>query len=579
MRCCGAVLLLVATNLFSICAANRQLQAEVRQLACRVDRPEWRRYRDAYEAALQSRSSSARRALALELLDRTGNVSDVLTCNVGVIAGYHLLAQLAGPEAEFLQYRLLQLALIFIFTLRNANRIPELQASAWGTSERAIIPWIMHLRRLAEERALRTRAARVPVSPQMRDENLRIGVVSICAYPEDAPLALPRLTPKNREDYANRHAYEARVHMEPPVIGAHGLGIQHAKLATVLVYLESGEFDWVAWFDCDSLLMNMNKTLDSLIYQYAHGTSEDTAKVVRPCTAVDDVVGIWRDSWAPEMSDAAVEIQRLDDYGAVRATAPQFGVAEGFGRPGELEMTFPGEAAPLSAEVRHSGDAQQLHWENGAVWERQDAGSSSGCRPACSTPEGCPPPEGVDLLITEEGWGLSSANWMIRRSAWSINFLHQALTVAHAEFQLFGDQDAIILLLMNEQALRAAAEGEGGDPLDSHAAVVPQHELNAYDHLNALTMDVDGFAEGDLLVTFPQCSHAEECNPLFELAASYSKAFSSGSAGDSIAGAWWQRSTAAPRWDGYDPHSGTSLRVFGPRTAVRAAWAGALGMD
>ena len=46
-------------------------------------------------------------------------------------------------------------------------------------------------------------------------------------------------------------------------------------------------------------------------------------------------------------------------------------------------------------------------------------------------------PEGVDLLITEEGhgfswllhvptladpgWGLSSANWLIRRSAWSID--------------------------------------------------------------------------------------------------------------------------------------------------------------
>lgn len=574
MRGCPLVLF-VAANLFSVCAADRKVQAEVRQLGCRVDRSEWRRYRDTYETALETRSSGARRALAIELLDRTSNVSDVLTCNVGVIAGYHLLARLMGPGAEFLQYRLLQLALVFIFTLRNANQIPEEQASAWETSERAIIPWIMHLRRLAEERALRARAARVPVSPQLRDKDLRIGVVSICAYPEDAPLALPRLTPQNREDYALRHDYAARVHMEPPVIGAHGLGIQHAKLATMLVYLESGEFDWVAWFDCDSLLMNMNKTLDSIVYQYAHSPPDDTADLARPCTAVDDVVGLWRDSWA-DASDAAVEIQRLDDYGAVRASAPQFGVAEGFGRPGKLEMNFPGEATPLSAEVRHSGDVQQLRWENGAVWEREDARNSSGCRPSCSTPEGCPPPEGVDLLITEEGWGLSSANWMIRRSAWSINFLHRALTVAHAEFQLFGDQDAIILLLMNEQALRAVTDGEGGDPLDGHAAIIPQHELNAYDHLNALTMDVDGFAEGDLLVTFPQCSHAEECNPLFELATSYSKAFASGNAGDS-AGAWWQRSTAAPRWDGYDPSSGTSLRLFGPRPAVRAAWAGALG--
>ena len=55
----------------------------------------------------------------------------------------------------------------------------------------------------------------------------------------------------------------------------------------------------------------------------------------------------------------------------------------------------------------------------------------------------------VNLLITEEGWGLSSANWIIRHSAWSMKFLHDALTAAHVELQLFGDQDAMILNLMN----------------------------------------------------------------------------------------------------------------------------------
>jgi hypothetical protein len=55
----------------------------------------------------------------------------------------------------------------------------------------------------------------------------------------------------------------------------------------------------------------------------------------------------------------------------------------------------------------------------------------------------------VNLLITEEGWGLSSANWLIKHSAWSVKFLHDALTAAHVELQLFGDQDAMILHLMN----------------------------------------------------------------------------------------------------------------------------------
>ena len=55
----------------------------------------------------------------------------------------------------------------------------------------------------------------------------------------------------------------------------------------------------------------------------------------------------------------------------------------------------------------------------------------------------------MNLLITEEGWGLSSANWLIKHSAWSAKFLHDALTAAHVELQLFGDQDAMILHLMN----------------------------------------------------------------------------------------------------------------------------------
>ncbi len=55
------------------------------------------------------------------------------------------------------------------------------------------------------------------------------------------------------------------------------------------------------------------------------------------------------------------------------------------------------------------------------------------------------------------------------------------------------------------------------DPFDGHAKVIPQRELNAYDHLNAYTMDVDGYKWGDLLVTFPQCKD-DSCNGIFRLA-------------------------------------------------------------
>merc|ERR1719379_1365922 len=105
----------------------------------------------------------------------------------------------------------------------------------------------MRLRGAANRKALEARWAAVPVSPKLRDSALRIAVVSICAYPKGHPLALSKLTPPNRELYADRHGYELRLHLEAPVIGAPELGIQHAKLATVVAYLESGDFDWVAW--------------------------------------------------------------------------------------------------------------------------------------------------------------------------------------------------------------------------------------------------------------------------------------------------------------------------------------------
>merc|ERR1719229_708470 len=130
----------------------------------------------------------------------------------------------------------------------------------------------------------------------------------------------------------------------------------------------------------------------------------------------------------------------------------------------------------------------------------------------------------VDLLVTEEGWGLSSANWIIRNSDWSINFLERAFTLCQEEMPLFGDQDAMIHLLLNDVALQPPVKGHYGHRLiDPHASVIPQHELNAYDALNAFYMDAAEYnnTRGDLLVTFPGCKEAAACNPLFRLASQH----------------------------------------------------------
>ena len=204
-------------------------------------------------------------------------------------------------------YRLLQLALIYVFTLRNALRVPEDAARDWATRTDLIVSEIKILKehgswsnivfretlfhifsylfdyldhssivvasriwvqeRLQQEQ--QRRYLRLPqVDPSLRIETMRIAIVSICAYPPEHPLVLRNITPDNRKAYGKLHGYDVHVHYEHPMPGK-GVHIQHSKLQLVADYLRSGNYDWVAWFDCDSIITNLHKTLDSIIFKYA----------------------------------------------------------------------------------------------------------------------------------------------------------------------------------------------------------------------------------------------------------------------------------------------------------------------
>eukprot|EP00927_Polykrikos_kofoidii_P015283 TRINITY_DN16781_c0_g1_i1.p1 TRINITY_DN16781_c0_g1~~TRINITY_DN16781_c0_g1_i1.p1 ORF type:complete len:715 (-),score=99.47 TRINITY_DN16781_c0_g1_i1:422-2566(-) len=592
--------------------------------ACDMSREEWREYYVAVDAATRATGlpeegqealalrAAAKETLANALLRRTKDVADVLTCNVGVVAGFYTLARLVSPlavrsfglvgaeDGAGLAYRLLQLALIFIFTLRNANRIPQGPGLAWGVTESSIIPAIMGLKKIQDKKARIDWSRLEPISPSFRDPNLKIAVVSICAYPEDHPLVIRKATPRNRQLYTRRHGYEDYLYSENPVLGAEDLGIQHAKLATVLSLLQTEDFDWVAWFDCDSILMNMNRTLDSIIFQYTQHVPKGDDEPAPVCGAPpppsrlrSGLSGNWTDSWVPEHLRQEAQIQlwdELSDTGklVIYGSARQIGDVEGRIVDGQLEIDFPDGRMRGHLVISERSGSKKLVWDNGSEWMLERSGdevdtgnteAATACREPIRTPSEASDRNllintDVNLLVTEEGWGLSSANWLIRRSEWSRNFLDNALTAAHAELRLFGDQDAMILHLMNEQSL-VSAGGHGSryardpwqDPLDRHSRVVPQFELNSYDALNALTMECDTFVEGDLLVTFPQCKD-ESCNSLFNIALDYASDDSVDLPGGVNAGAWWLRSEGPIRWRGYDPRSSNALRVFGPRRLI-----------
>jgi len=332
------------------------------KFVCRTDSSEWL---SLWEDELSIEGNR-------EFLKNTisGNFTRVFECNVGVIAAYVRIARLA--KGNELKYRSYQMAMIFVYTLRNRQKIPFHQELLWNVSTREIVEGIQRYK--------------VSSIPDLEEtigtpvHSHRIALVSICAYPKEHPLILKDLTPGNRNRYASLHGYEAVTYLEHPMGASSNVCIQHSKLWLIRELLEQDRFDWVMWLDCDSIIVNMQKPIESIVNKYA---KSDT-----------------------------------------------------------------------------------------------------------------------DLLITEELLGISSANWIIRNSAWSRKFLSRAFDIAHNELPLFGDQDAIIALAI------------GSGILDSHIVIVPQNEFNAYDALNAYYMGSPGYTYGDLLVTFPQCKEAY-CNELF----------------------------------------------------------------
>lgn len=343
------------------------------KFACRTDLERWRFYWEAYQTTRMNPSEVNMNIFQDTLYDIVlTNHTRVFECNAGVIAGYSLIGSWALDRMmHALAYRSFQMAMVFVYTLRSKQVIPPALEIEWNVSKLTIVEGIQELKRVQD----------IPPARHTRDSTRkRIAVVSICAYSDDHDLILKDITPINRQRYAARHGYDALVYDRHPAGPDSDVCIQHSKLLAMHSILSSGKYDWVMWTDCDSMIVNNQVSLESIINTYAD-----------ECT---------------------------------------------------------------------------------------------------------------DLLITEELLGISSANWIIRHSDWSKQFLVDAFKIANDELPLFGDQDAIISL----------AIGKGS--LDPHIKIIPQHIINAYDALNAWAMGGGGYEKGDLLVTFPQCN-AASCNALF----------------------------------------------------------------
>jgi len=389
------------------------LETSSLDLSCRTDLPAWHDFWNKYQSLKLDPSPLNTAVFRQTLYDLVlSNHTRVLECNTGVIAGYFLIGQINLNREPELAYRSFQMAMIFVYTLRfTKQRIPVSAEIEWGISRDLIVHQITRLKSSLKSHA------HVEISSNPTSLKPRIAIVSICAYPPDSKLILKDMTPINRKRYAAKHGYTAVILDHHPLGQDSSVSIQHSKLALMQSLMESGDFDWLMWSDCDSVIVNTERRIEDIVSEYVE-----------------------------------------------------------------------------SAET--------------------------------------------NILITEELLGLSSANWIIRSSPWSLEFLTKAFRIAGKELPLFGDQDAIICL----------AIGRGS--LYKHIRIIPQNVINAYDALNAFSMGGGGYIPGNLLVTFPQCQ-SSDCNVLF-----YEAFKASEDDGVTIA------NTPA------NQRSSAQLRVFGPPEVI-----------
>lgn len=124
----------------------------------------------------------------------------------------------------------------------------------------------------------------VRVPPGYRDPDMRIAIVTICAYAVDEPVRL--FCQENRQFYQSLHGYDVfffgdKSEIAPNVESQMDVndGVHKAffwKVNAVKNVLDTGKYDWIIWMDCDAFFMDPVRTLDSVIEMHSGNTTPAT---------------------------------------------------------------------------------------------------------------------------------------------------------------------------------------------------------------------------------------------------------------------------------------------------------------
>lgn len=241
--------------------------------------PEWEDFRRVLQLAVDSEATAPASAMEayfglmqLYLLD----AGKALRCRMGAAAVFFRLGR-QYMHLGFMQRaaNLFQLAMSMFWDASRAQHgMVCLQYELWGFKwfDDFMEVYLGHAAKLQ-----RNAAAMLPypshwqVPANFRDRSLKIGVFSLCEYgPDSAMYWLLSRSSENRRMYCQRHGYGMEWRSERPEL-ARSRHAVWGQLAGPLELLHESpaRYDWIMSMDCDSLFVNMEVTIESVLYQFA----------------------------------------------------------------------------------------------------------------------------------------------------------------------------------------------------------------------------------------------------------------------------------------------------------------------
>jgi len=199
-----------------------------------------------------------------------------LECRMGVATVFYRLGH------QYLQMgyaqraaNLFQLAMSMFWDVSRAQHGMDcLQLDLWGVKwfDEFMETYLQHAARLRRnDLSMLPYPGHWQVPADYRNPSLRIAVFSLCDYSVESSMHwLLTRSQQNRHAYCQRHGYGNEWTSQRPALSQnrHPVWGQIAGPLELMEQMES-RYDWVMSMDCDSMFVNMDVTIDFLLYRFA----------------------------------------------------------------------------------------------------------------------------------------------------------------------------------------------------------------------------------------------------------------------------------------------------------------------